>query len=115
MGLNHRPLPCEDSALPLSYAPAWVFPLRPLASGFGAFRRAPATLSRRAGTPLLPSGLPSGLDGCRRVCDDWGMAGAVRFSLGVIGAVLAGLGLVAAPALAADAIALRFEVYGLAG
>jgi hypothetical protein len=24
LGLNQRPLPCEDSALPLSYAPAWV-------------------------------------------------------------------------------------------
>jgi hypothetical protein len=41
------------------------------------------------------------------------MKGAVRVSLGVGGAVL--LGLLAAPALAADTIALRFEVYGLAG
>src|SRR4029077_99724 len=26
--LNLRPLPCEDSALPLSYAPAWGYPAR---------------------------------------------------------------------------------------
>jgi uncharacterized protein DUF3108 len=43
------------------------------------------------------------------------MGDAVRFSRGVIGAVVVWLGLLAAPALAADAIALRFEVYGLAG
>jgi len=43
------------------------------------------------------------------------MGGAVRFSLGVAGSVLAALAVLAVPALAADAIALRFEVYGLAG
>jgi hypothetical protein len=43
------------------------------------------------------------------------MKGAARVSLGVVGAALVGLGLLAVPALAADTIALRFEVYGLAG
>src|SRR5712691_3312366 len=39
----------------------------------------------------------------------------LRFVRGVVGVLLLALGLPAAPALAADAIALRFEVYGLAG
>jgi len=39
----------------------------------------------------------------------------LRFFRGVIGAVLPALGLAAGPALAADTIALRFEVFGLAG
>jgi hypothetical protein len=39
----------------------------------------------------------------------------LRFFPGVVGALLLALGLPAPPALAADAIALRFEVYGLAG
>lgn len=39
----------------------------------------------------------------------------LRFVFGVVGAALVGLGPLAAPAQAADSIALRFEVYGLAG
>src|SRR5712691_3177178 len=39
----------------------------------------------------------------------------LRFVRGVVGALLLALGLPAAPALAADTIALRYEVYGLAG
>src|SRR5438067_2242108 len=44
------------------------------------------------------------------------MTSVLRYSLGAVSAVLVvGLGLLTAPALAADTIALRFEVYGLAG
>lgn len=43
------------------------------------------------------------------------MGGRMRFSSGAVGAVLVALGLLAAPARAADPITLRFEVYGLAG
>jgi len=39
----------------------------------------------------------------------------MRFSPGAVGAVLVAMGLLAAPARAADPIALRFEVYGLVG
>ena len=46
LGLNQRPLPCEDSALPLSYAPARVAVREP-----AAFRVWPATLSRRGAGP----------------------------------------------------------------
>ena len=45
LGLNQRPLPCEDSALPLSYAPV---PPRGVAMPRGLVKKTPAPVPARA-------------------------------------------------------------------
>ena len=53
LGLNQRPLPCEGSALPLSYAPVWN-PRTPVVGG-GPYKGAGVALSRNRNPGFAPA------------------------------------------------------------